>query len=96
MFARLTTIQGKTEKIDDGIRVLENDTIPAAKLLAGFKNGYWCVDRKTGKMVSLTLFATEQDLQSSDAAASQLRKASTEKLGFEVLSVDRYEVVAHA
>lgn len=96
MFARLTTIQGKTEKIDDAIRVLENDVIPAAKVIAGFRNGYWCVDRKSGKMLTLALYETEKDLQASEEATSQLRKMSTEKLGFEVKGVERFEVVAHA
>lgn len=95
MFARLTTIQGAPTKIDDAIRVVENDVIPGAKVLDGFKSGYWCADRKTGKMLTLTLFETEKDLQSSEAAASQLRKTSTEKLGFEVKNIERYEVVAH-
>lgn len=96
MFARLTTIQGTTEKIADAIRVVENDVIPGQKAIDGFKSGYWCVDRKSGRMVALTLFETEQQLQASEAAATQLRVTSTEKLGFEVKSVDRYEVVARA
>lgn len=96
MFARLTTIQGKTDKIDDAIRVVENDVIPAAKVMAGFKNGYWCVDRKTGKMLSLALYATEKDLDASEAAVSQLRNTSTEKLGFEVKGVERFEMIAQA
>ena len=95
MYARLTTIQGTVAKMDDAIRVVENDVIPGSKTLDGFKNGYWCVDRKSGKMLALTLFETEKDLQSSEAAASQLRKTSTEKLGFEVKNVERFEVIAH-
>ena len=96
MFARLTTIQGTTDKIADAIRVVENDVIPAVKVIAGFRGGYWCVDRKSGRMLTLTLFETEQELQASEAAASQLRKTSTEKLGFEVKNVERYEVIAQA
>src|SRR5438093_7491817 len=95
MFARLTTIKGTTDKIEDAIRVVENDVIPGAKALDGFRGGYWCTDRTTGKMVALTLFETEKDLQSSEDAAAQLRKTSTEKLGIEVTSVERFEVIAH-
>ena len=94
MFARLTTIQGTPAKIEDAIRVVENDVIPGAKALDGFKSGYWCADRSTGKMLSLTLFETEKDLQASETAMSQLRKSATEKLGFEVKNVERYEVIA--
>jgi hypothetical protein len=95
MFARLTTIQGTAAKIEDATRVVENDVIPGSKVLPGFKNGYWFADRKTGNMLALTLFETERDLQSSEAAASQLRKTSTDKLGFEIKNVERFEVVAH-
>ncbi len=94
MFARITTIQGTPAKLDEAIRLVENDVIPGAKVMEGFKGGYWCADRKSGIMLGLTLFETEKDLQSSEAAASQLRKTSTEKLGFEVKNVERYEVYA--
>jgi hypothetical protein len=94
MYARLTTIQGSPEKIEDAIRVVENDVIPASKVLPGFKNGYWLADRKSGKMIALTLFETEKDVEASEAAASQLRKTSTEKLGAEVKNVERFELIA--
>jgi hypothetical protein len=94
MYARLTTIQGSPEKIEDAIRVVENDVIPASKVLQGFKNGYWLADRKSGKMIALTLFETEKDVEASEAAASQLRETSTEKLGAEVKNVERFELIA--
>jgi hypothetical protein len=94
MYARLTTIQGSPEKLEDAIRVIENDVIPASKMLPGFKNGYWLADRKSGKVLGLTLFETEKDVEASEAAASQLRKTSTEKLGAEVKNVERFELIA--
>lgn len=96
MFARLTSIQGNPEKIDDAIRLLENDVVPAVKLLPGFKNGYWCTDRSSGRMLALTLFETEKHLTDSESSASQLRNTSTQKLGGEVKSVETFEVVARA
>jgi hypothetical protein len=95
MFARLTTVQGKPEKIEDAIRVIENDVIPGSKVLPGFKKGYWLADRKSGKLLALTLFETEKDMESSEAAASQLRKSASEKLGGEVKNVERFELIAH-
>lgn len=47
-------------------------------------------------MLTLTPFETEKELQSSEAAASQLRKTTTEKLGFEAANGERFEVIAHA
>ena len=94
MFARLTTIQGSPEKLEDAKRVIENDVIPASKLLPGFKSGYWFADRKSGKMVSLTVFESEKDIDASEDAASLLRKTATEKLGAEIKNVERFELIA--
>jgi hypothetical protein len=96
MYGRVTTVQGKPEKIEDAIRVIENDVVPGSKNLPGFKNGYWLADRKSGKLIALTLFETEKDLESSEAAASQLRKNASEKLGAEVKNVERFELIAQA
>src|SRR5579864_6944186 len=94
MYARLTTVQGKPEKIEDAIRVIENDVIPGSKVLPGFKNGYWLADRKSGKLLGLTVFETEKDIEESEAAASKLRKSAAEKLGAEVKNVERFELIA--
>ena len=48
MFTRLITMEGSPSRVEDAIRLIENDIIPAAKLLPGFTGGYWCADRKTG------------------------------------------------
>jgi hypothetical protein len=96
MYARLTTFQGDPANLDDTIRVICNDVIPASKVLAGFKDGYWLSDRVTGKLIALTIFETETDLQASEAAASHIRAAATEKVGSEITSVERFEVVAQA
>ena len=96
MYARLTTVQGKPEQFDDSLRVLENDVIPGTKILPGFKNGYWLADRKSGKLLGITLFDSEKNVEASETAASQLRKTASEKLGAEIKNVERFEVIAQA
>lgn len=96
MHARLTTVQGRPEQIDDALRLVENDVIPGTKIMPGFKNGFWLADRKSGKLLGITLFDSEKDVESSEPAASQLRKSVSEKLGAEIKDVERFEVIAHA
>jgi heme-degrading monooxygenase HmoA len=96
MYARLTTIQGDPVNFEEAIRVIENDVIPASKVLSGFKSGYWLTDRVTGKLLALTIFETEEDIQASEASASHIRVAATEKLGSDIKKVERFEVVARA
>jgi heme-degrading monooxygenase HmoA len=73
MFARVSTIQGKPQQVEDGIRQYREQVIPAVKKIVGFKGAFFLVDRKSGKEVSITLWDTEKDLQASTKAADQLR-----------------------
>ncbi len=72
MFARVATIQAGPEKIDDSIRYFRDNLIATAKKYQGFKQAYLLVDRKTGKTVSVVLWETEKDLQTSAAKADEI------------------------
>ena len=76
------------------IAVLIGLLIPAVQKQAGFKGGYWMFDRTTGQRISFTLWESEQAMQSSDAAAQQLRDQAP--AGTEITAVERYEVLARA
>jgi len=61
MFARLTTVQVKTDKIDEFIKLYGRLVIPAAKWQKGYKGDLMLTDHKTGKGISITLWESEQD-----------------------------------
>ena len=73
MFARVSIVQGKPEKVNEGISHYREQTVPAARKMAGFKGAYLLVDRKSGKSMGITLWDTERNLQASAAAADKLR-----------------------
>jgi heme-degrading monooxygenase HmoA len=73
MFARVSIGQGKPEQIEAGIRNFREQVGSAAKKMAGFKGSYLLVDRKSGKMLGIALWDTEENLQASAKAAAQLR-----------------------
>ncbi len=60
MFARITIVQGKIDKLDESIKIYEN-SIPAAKSQKGFREAYLLTDRNTGKGISCTLWDSEED-----------------------------------
>ena len=47
MFARLTTFQIKTEKIEEGTDLYNKSVVPALKSQKGFKKTYLLVNNKT-------------------------------------------------
>jgi hypothetical protein len=71
MFARVVTIEGKPEKVDEGIRYFWEQLIPTARSLHGFKDGYIMVDRKTGKLVSIVMWESLKDIQATSATADK-------------------------
>lgn len=70
MFARVSTIQGKPDRINEVIRLLKE---AAPKGLEAMKGSYLLVDRKSGKIRTITLWETEKALQASSAAADKVR-----------------------
>jgi len=61
MFARLTIVQVKLDKLEETIKIFEDSVVPAAKSKKGFQGGYLLTDRKTGKGISCTLWDSEED-----------------------------------
>ncbi len=61
MFARVTNVQTKVDKIDETINLFEESVLPAAKSQKGYRGAYLLTDRKTGKGVSISLWDSEED-----------------------------------
>ena len=94
MYARVTTIQGPPESVDESIIVTREKALPQARQISGFEGALSLVDRTTGKGLSITLWESEEALRTSDEAANQIRSDAVAAItGAEVVSVDRYEVV---
>jgi heme-degrading monooxygenase HmoA len=93
MFARVTTLQGAPDRVEDGIRAVREQVIPAAKEMRGFKGILALADRSTGKMLGITLWDSEDSMRESEEAANLLRSDSAAAGGGEIGSVERFEVV---
>jgi heme-degrading monooxygenase HmoA len=61
MYARLTTMHVKPEKIDEAIKTYRMSVVPAAKRQNGFIAAYLLTDRPTGRGISMTIWKTEDD-----------------------------------
>ncbi|MGH2710905.1 MAG: hypothetical protein ACRDH9_06860 [Actinomycetota bacterium] len=89
---------GNTESIgppsvDESIIVTREKALPQARQISGFEGALSLVDRTSGKGLTITLWESEEALQTSDEAANQIRGDAVAAItGAEVVSVDRYEV----
>jgi hypothetical protein len=93
MFARVSTIEGLPESVDEGTRAVREKVIPAVRGLHGYRGILNLVDRSTGKAVGITLWETEDAMHQSEEAASGVRAESADAGGGRVAHVERFEVV---
>jgi len=66
MFARVVTIQLKSDTLDEAIKFFRESMIPAAKSQKGYQGGYLLTDRKTGKGISVAFWDSQEDIRANE------------------------------
>jgi heme-degrading monooxygenase HmoA len=92
MHARVTTLEGAPDKMDDGTRHVREQLLPQMQQHDGFKGFIILGDRQSGKMLAVALWESEEALRASEEAMSRLRGEAAEATGTTVADVVRYEV----
>jgi len=93
MFARVRTTGGVPEKVDDGIRHFRENVVASYQNVAGFKGAYMLVNRQSGKIVGITLWDTEANMQATGRKSAQLRAAGSQVVSGTTPEPEEYEVV---
>jgi heme-degrading monooxygenase HmoA len=97
MFARQSTLLGKPAQVDAAIRNFNEAIHPTLRQLKGFAGAQFLTDRKSGKVVVITFWETEQALRDSESKANELRRtAATQVQVTSEPAVERFEVAAMA
>jgi len=93
--ARLSSLAGPPEGIDEGIRFIKEQIVPEANDLTGWRGIIALTDRTTGRTKTITFWDSEESLRASEERANQLRSQAAEAMGETITGVDRYEVAVH-
>ena len=92
MYARLTTLEAPSDRIDDATRVVQEQVLPQLQQMDGFKGFVALRDRGSGKVRGLALWESEEALRATDEAAGRIRGGVQEATGGTIASVENYEV----
>lgn len=93
MFARVTTVQGQPQSVDESLKVMQENVLPRAREISGFKGVLSLVNRETGKGITVTLWENEEAMKASEEAAKSLRGQAVGAVeGSEVVSGEPFEV----
>ena len=88
MHARVSTYEGEPDRLVQGF-----DSVRGALTeMDGFAAAYFLVDRDGGRGMSITLWDSEEALNTSVERADQMRQQATDQAGGSIRSVDHYEV----
>lgn len=91
MFARVTTIRGDADRVDEGI-ARYRDALSEFRSMGGNEGAFLLVDRSSGKAVGCTLWANEQAMSETREQANRLREQAADEAGGQIESVEEYEV----
>ncbi len=78
LYAKVTTSTNRLDKMDEGAALMGDSVFPAARQLDGFRGVYALGDRKTGKFLIVTLWATQDAMMAGESNGfyqQQLAKA---------------------
>ena len=92
-FARMLTIEGRREQLDEFARAGEKNILPALQRLDGFEGLLVLANRQNGKILIATLWQSEEAMRSSEEASYWFRAFSAGAAGGKVTNVERYKVV---
>ena len=95
MFARVNSVQTATDKLAGLVKFVE-ERFPDAREAPGFKGFYLLADRQSGKLVTISLWDSDDDLRKFEAQGAQMRKEASSDLGIAPTPVEVYEVVLQA
>ncbi len=93
MYARLTTIEGAPDKMDEATRHVQEQTLPQLQQMDGFKGFVALGDRNTGRLLGVAFWEDEEALRATEQEVSGMRSGAADAVGGTVVSVEQYEVV---
>jgi len=91
-FARVHMLETTREQHDEGLAAVTEEILPWLRETTGFRGLIRLADPETGKVLVITLWATEQDRSDSAEAAKKFTELTATGVGAAWLRVDDYDV----
>ncbi len=92
MHARMTTLEGSPDRIDEGLRQVREHALPQLQQQDGFKGFVALGDRQSGKLIGISFWESEQAMQAAEEVGDRTRSEAAEATSDTIAGVDRFEV----
>ena len=93
MYVRLNTIEGSLDRMDDFTTHIQEQTLPQLRQMDGFKGFVALGDRRSGKLLGVSFWESEEALRATEQPVSSMRSEAADAAGGTLASVEQYEVL---
>jgi hypothetical protein len=91
--ARVSTLEGSPDQVEEGARYGEESVLPRARELPGWKGVLTLANRETGRVKLITFWESADAMEASEEPAGTLREDSARASGARIGSVERNDVL---
>ena len=92
MHARMSTLEGPADRMDEGLRQAREHALPQLQQQDGFKGFVALGDRQSGKLIAISFWESEEAMRAAEEVGDRTRRESAEAMGDTIEGVDRFEV----
>ena len=92
MHARMTTLEGPPERMDEGERQVREHALPQLQQQDGFRGFIALGNRESGKLIGISFWESEQAMQAAEEVGDRTRRDAAEATGDTIAGVERFEV----
>lgn len=92
MHARMSTLEGAPHEIDEVLREIREHVLPLLQQQDGFEGFITLEDRRSGKLIGITFWESEQAMHASEEVGDRTRSETAEATHDTIEDVERYEV----
>jgi quinol monooxygenase YgiN len=94
MYARSTTITADPQRIDDGIRMVRDELMPAIQGMPGCIGLSMLCDRESGRCIATTSWDSAEAMAATTDRIMDMRRRAMDMMGGRDMSVDEWEIAA--
>ena len=92
MHARMFAFEGSSEEIEAAVALAREEILPIERGMPGFRGLILLSDKETQKLISLSLWESEELMLQSEESARTLVRLAAQSLGGKRLSIEPFEV----
>jgi heme-degrading monooxygenase HmoA len=92
MHARMFEFEGSAEEIEAAVTLARDEILPLERQMPGFRGLILLADKDARRLVSLSLWESQEEMQQSEASARMIARLGAQSIGGKRLAIEPFEV----